>query len=415
VKRRMLRSAIAISLTAVLVFGIPLAIAGTRLIHADVRQGLEHDADNIASTVEDNFEHGRVLTTSILANVAPAGQHVIVVGRDGKVLTAGKRISGPKLEVRSDAAKDAVVYVQTSAAGVNARVRRLWLLVAALAAGGVAAGATLALLQARRLSAPLDALAKSSRRLGSGDFSARAAKDGIPEMDAVADALNASAAQIAELVATERRFATNVSHQLRTPITAIRIRLEELVSSENLEQAREEARAAVQQVDRLTKTINELLEFTRTGHFGGKTEIDLAALVRSHIDNWRDGYRASEIAVTFQSEDPDARVRARPGVVGQALDVLLDNSIKHGGGVVEVSIEKRNGQVVIQVADQGTGVPEGMEDHIFEWSMTTGDGLGVGLPLARTLVESDGGRLTLTRTRPAQFEIALPAADHTQA
>jgi signal transduction histidine kinase len=407
----MLRSAIAISLAAVLVLGIPLAVAGTRLIHADARQGLEHDADNIASTVEDNFEHGRVLTSSILANVTPVGQHVIVVGRDGSVLTAGPKTSGPKLEVRSDAAKDAVVYVQTSAAGVDARVRRLWLLVAALAAGGVAAGVTLALLQARRLSAPLDALATSSRRLGSGDFSARAGKDGIPEMDAVADALNASAAQIAELVATERRFATNVSHQLRTPLTAIRIRLEELAGADDLEQVHEEARAAVRQVDRLTETVTELLQLTRTGHLSGKGLIDLSALVRVHIDSWREGHRADGVVVTFRSDDSPVEAKATPGVVGQALDVLLDNSIKHGGEAVDVSIERRNGHVLIHVADLGGGIADGMEERIFEWSTTTGEGLGVGLPLARTLVESDGGRLTLTRARPAEFEIALPASD----
>jgi signal transduction histidine kinase len=97
--------------------------------------------------------------------------------------------------------------------------------------------------------------------------------------------------------------------------------------------------------------------------------------------------------------------------VGQALDVLLDNSFEHGGKAVDVSIERRNGHVLIHVADLGGGIADGMEERIFEWSTTTGEGLGVGLPLARTLVESDGGRLTLTRARPAEFEIALPAAD----
>jgi signal transduction histidine kinase len=410
-RQRMLRSAITVSLAAVLVLGIPLGVAGTRLIRTDARQSLEHDADNIASTVEDNFEHGQKLTRSILSRAAPAGQRVIVAGQDGSIITVGAVIKGPILEARSHVAKNAGVLVQTSARNVNARIKRLWLLVGTLAVGGVGAGVALALLQAKRLSAPLDALANSSRLLGGGDFSARAAKHGIPEIDAVAEALNASAAQIAELMATERRFASNVSHQLRTPLTGIRMRLEELAGSDDLEQARVEARAALQQVDRLTSTITEILQLTRTGRLAGRSVVDLPDLVRRHIDDWRDAYRSNGIDVTFRSDDLVAKASATPGVVGQALDVLLDNSIKHGRGPVEVSLQKDDGHVLIYVADQGPGISEGLEDDIFDWSTSTGGGMGVGLPLARTLVESDGGRLTLTRAHPAEFEIALPAAE----
>lgn len=414
-RRRLLLSAILTSVGAVLVLGLPLAFAGTSLIHNDARQSLEHDADNIAATVEDNFEQGRTLTASTLARVTPKDLHVVVLGRDGILVSSGRRISGRLLEARSHAAKDAVVFVQGSAAEMDARIQRLWLLVAGLAAGGVVTGVALALLHARRLGAPLDALASSSRRLGGGDFSARASKHGIPEIDAVADALNASAAQIAELVATERRFAISVSHQLRTPLTGIRMRLEELTECNDVAHARSEAHAALHQVDRLTGTINELLQLTRTGRLGEKSLIDLPSLVRSHVESWRDVCRSKGVALSFRSDPATAKVQATAGVVGQALDVLLDNSIKHGSGTVNVSIERQNGRMLIHVSDEGQGVPEGLEDDIFEWSTSAGtstrEGLGIGLALAKTLVESDGGRLTLTRSRPAEFEISLPAED----
>ncbi len=411
----MLWSAILTSVGAVLVLGLPLAFAGTALIHNDARQGLEHDADNIAATVEDNFEQGRTLTASTLSRVTPKGLHVVVLGRDGVLVSSGRRLSGRVLEARSHAAKDAVVFVQGSAAEMDTRIQRLWLLVAGLAAGGVMTGVAVALLHARRLGAHLEALASSSRRLGDGDFSARALKHGIPEIDAVAEALNASAAQIAEFVATERRFATSVSHQLRTPLAGIRMRLEELTDCSDVAHARSEAHAALQQVDRLTGTINELLQLTRTGRLGEKSLIDLPALVRSHIESWRDVYRSKGVALSFRSDPATAKVQATPGVVGQALDVLLDNSIKHGSGTVEVSIERQNGRMLIHVSDEGRGVPVGLEDDIFEWSRSasasTREGLGIGLALAKTLVESDGGRLTLTRARPAEFEISLSAED----
>src|SRR5438270_406798 len=81
-----------------------------------------------------------------------------------------------------------------------------------------------------RLVRPLDAMADTSRRLGEGDFSARAGRFGIPEVDVVAEALDASAERIAGMVAREREFSGNVSHQLRTPLTALRLRLEEVAA-----------------------------------------------------------------------------------------------------------------------------------------------------------------------------------------
>ena len=123
----------------------------------------------------------------------------------------GPRRRGQVLTERSGAAQAARVTASAPRSEVNTRVRDVWLLIAALGAGGVAAATGLAALQARRLVAPLRTMAGTSRRLGQGDFSARAGRFGIPEIDVVAEALDASAERIAEMVAREREFSGNVS------------------------------------------------------------------------------------------------------------------------------------------------------------------------------------------------------------
>ena len=119
------------------------------------------------------------------------------------------------------------VIAEAPASEVEGRIHRVWLLIAALAAGGVLTAIALAALQARRLARPLETIARRSAQLGDGDFSVRAGHFGVPEIDAIAQGLDSSAERIGGLVAREREFSGNVSHQLRTPLTALRLRLEE--------------------------------------------------------------------------------------------------------------------------------------------------------------------------------------------
>jgi signal transduction histidine kinase len=286
----------------------------------------------------------------------------------------------------------------------------VWLLVGALSIAGVAAGVLLALIQARRLSRPLDSIARVSAELGAGDFSVRAQTFGIPEIDAVVTALNQSAEQIAELVGAERRFASAVSHQLRTPLTALRLRLEELVGSAGNEPAAAEARAALAQTDRLTATIDELLSLTRRGRTGNKVKLDLSTLVQVHVDSWRSQLDLADRKLVA-TNGPSTLVTATPGALGQALDVLLDNALKHGAGAVTTEVTREDGRAIVRVSDQGRGIDPALAERIFEWNTSSAGTLGIGLSLARALVESQGGRLDLVEMHPATFEISIPTAE----
>jgi signal transduction histidine kinase len=259
----------------------------------------------------------------------------------------------------------------------------------------------------KRLAAPLRNLATTSRRLGEGDLSARAEHFGIAEPDAVADALNDSAARIESLVGAEREFSANASHQLRTPLTALRMHLEELSTTADGGAAREEVDAALEQADRLGATITDLLALARRGRTGPRVDADAVELVRGRVEVWRRLFADAGRELTLDAGS-DCAARVSPGALAQALDALLDNALHHGAGTSTVTARRgRDGHVRIQVRDEGPGIEPGTERSIFERHVSLRGGTGVGLALARTLVEADGGRLELVAAHPATFEILL--------
>jgi signal transduction histidine kinase len=300
-----------------------------------------------------------------------------------------------------------VVTVTRSAATVSDRQRDVWLLIAALAVAGTAAAAALAYVQARRLVRPLDQLIATSERLGSGDFSARTGPLPVAELDRLARALDRAAAQIAQLVGRQGEFAANVSHQLRSPLTGLQLRLDEIARLVDSEAAREEAQAAIGVADRLEKTVSDLLALARAGDIGQARDLDLAAVAEEHAKVWRPVFERARRPLVVDISGP-LPVRVSRGGIAQALDVLLENALTHGGGATALSANRSDGRAILEVGDSGDGVPSGMEDEIFLRNVSTMGSTGLGLPLARALVETDGSRLELAEAQPARFQIIVP-------
>ena len=395
-----------IAVVGVVVLGIPLAIVASRIAHDEAQRRVDQEAVAIAFAIDDVLEAHHPVTSAKLDELAKDG-HVVLTMADGSRTTGGDRVSGASISSSAKTGQGATIRLTVPSHDVNERALGSVLLVAGLGALGIASAVVLAFVLSGRLAAPLRNLAATSRRLGDGDLSARAEHFGIAEPDAVADALNDSAARIESLVEAEREFSANASHQLRTPLTALRMHLEELGTQVEGQPAREEIDAALEQADRLGATITDLLALARRGRLGPAVDADAVELVRGRVDVWRSLFGEAEREVVLDA-DPECRARVSPGALAQALDALLDNALHHGAGTATVAVHRgRDGYVRVQVSDAGPGIDAGAERSIFERHVSLRGGTGVGLALARTLVEADGGRLELVASHPPTFEILL--------
>jgi signal transduction histidine kinase len=407
VRARLLASTVGIALAAIVVLGVPLGIVQAKRERSTATARLEREADAVAAAADDRVEAHRAIDPAQLQRFVRKG-HGVTISVPGLPPTViGARVTGDALRVPSGASQRAHVVAAAPMSELSERQRHVWLVVGALAAAGIAAAVLLALIQGRRLARPLERLARTSSRLGTGDFSARAAHSRVPEIDAVAQALDASAVRIARLIGREREFSANVSHQLRTPLTALRLRLEELATTSGAAESRDEIERALEQTDRMERTISELLAASR-GAGRDVRELALDELVREHAAAWRQIFAKSGRRLTVSAPQRVLAV-ASAGAIGQALDVLLENALRHGAGTVVLALEGLPAEARISVSDDGPGIPEDARTAIFERGSSLTGGTGVGLSLARALVEADGARLVLAQPRPPRFEIRLRA------
>ena len=389
-RRRLLVAIMGTVLVVVVAFAIPLAVVASRLARDEAERRLQHEADVIALTVEAT---GR--SASAALPLLDPGTRVVLVDTTGRPTLVTGPASGHRDDLVAEAPTNTgrVVRLEMPAGPTDARIRRALAVIGLAAAGATALALAIAVVLSRRLSRPLDDLAQASTRLGAGDFGARATRSGLPEMDAVADRLNASTERLARMVERERDFAVNASHQLRTALTALRIPLEELALAEDRAEIRQLTDLVTHQADRVQSTIEELLALAQGRRDDGQVYAADAVL--------RDGAAAWSPVLGRQGRtlelDAGTRVLAAgsPATLRQVLDVLLDNARVHGAGTVRVTLAARSGSAVVRVTDDGTGIPAGREQQIFERGTSFGGGRGVGLAVARDLLDHDGGRLVL--------------------
>jgi signal transduction histidine kinase len=290
----------------------------------------------------------------------------------------------------------------------DAPAQQAWLIVGILLALGALAigvGVLVATRQAHKLSQPMTELALRAERLGAGESRIQPLQSGIAEVDRVSDVLARSAQTLTKSLASERDFASDASHQLR----ALLMRLEEIAVTDDLEVVQEEANIAIAQVERLTRVVDDLMARTRRGAAEPKATVSLDSVIAALQREWQPAFEQARRSVRVHGER-GLVVQAKPVDLSQVLSTLLENSLAHGRGTVDVHARRSGPSVVVEVSDQGEGVPATIAPHIFERSVTT-TGTGLGLALARDLAESNGGRLELIQAQPAIFAVFLSEAD----
>jgi signal transduction histidine kinase len=439
VRTRIIRLAVWVSVLAIVLFGGPLGVAVFQYFEQAERDELERVTGSIAITVA-----GDVANDQTIQHVERPGDVEVRVYDETGTQLGGTLLAGGQAEA-SDMASGAdapgTAELQQALAGrvgdgtdgdnlvvgvpvthsadvvgavvstaprsvVLPTVLGVWCAMAALAVIAVGAAWLVGRGQSRRLAGPLEDLAVAARRLGEGDFSVRARIGGIPEIDAVSAALNFTAARLDGLLARERAFSADASHQLRTPLAGLRLRLEAALEQPGPELRRTVA-ASLVDADRLNSTIEELLTLARDDHDAPAGALDLAALLTELSPGWsgRLGVEGRELHVRIEPGLPGPLASA--AAVRQVLAVLVDNATTHGAGTVTVTMREAPGAVAIDVSDEGLGVP-GVEHVLVAGRADQGNGHGIGLALARRLAESQQGRLELTRSLPPVFTLLLP-------
>jgi signal transduction histidine kinase len=400
-----------VAVTAVLLLGIPLAFVLSRLQISAAQTQVKRDATTVAKTLQDRVNAGLPADVAEAAAAARSlpDRYISIRQYGLPEFTIGDRPEAGTAIIKQAVTKDFRVTVAADDSVEYGRLTGALALIGALALAAVVVAVALAMLQARRLTRPLEELASAADRLGLGDARPLGHRYGVPELDRLAEGLDGSARRITDLLSAERDFASDASHQLRTPLTALSMRLEEMIAAAgDPEVVREEGAAALAQTERLADVVSQLLGRTRRASGGVPSLIAIDDVVAQQVIEWDPAFRRANRKLEIAGEKGlSAYITA--GALGQVIATLLDNALVHGAGTVTIRASRTPKSVVVEVRDEGKGVPHELVPRIFERNVSgTPGGTGLGLALARDVATADGANVVLVRPRPAVFAVFLP-------
>lgn len=458
--RRLLASYLTITAIVLVLLMVPLGVFYSQRERERLASDVEHDANVIASLYEDNLE-GRTSLDPVPADTYEdrTGARVVVVDSAGisrvdtgdvverdfstrpEIVTAldGVGTSGTRrsdtldtdllfvaVPVASGGTVHGAIRVTLDTGDVNERIRNFWLSLGAIAAVVMTAVALIGWVIARSVTRPLRQLTASAARFAGGDLSVTEhAPEGPPEIRALDETMSMMARRLEAVLRDQRRFVADASHQLRTPLTALRLRLENLQSNLadaegpfDQEAAVDTLERAIGETERLTELVSSLLQLARADDHPVTDIADLGVLVRDRVDTWTAIADERGAVLRQDSTDEPTMVRCVPGAIDQILDNLLDNAlaVTPSGGGVEVEIAVRHdGFVELRVVDHGPGLVDGAKVDAMRrfWrGDTTRPGTGLGLAIVDTLATSSGGRVTIVDTVGGGLTVTveLPAA-----
>ncbi len=440
--RRLVLSYLAIVAVVLAVLEIPLGINYARGERDTLVTNLERDAVVVAGLVEDQLQGGvRPVEADLDAYVERTGIRVVVTDADGisvldtdgafavgrdystrpetATALAGGRSSGTR---RSDTLGQDLVYVAVPVASggavhgsvritypgveVDARVARNWFLLAGVALGVLATTAVVGVMLARWVTAPTRELGGVVAEVAAGRLDRRARDDdGPPEIRDLARRFNDMADRLEELIQSQRAFVADASHQLRSPLTALRLELENLADGPSGTADPAGLDRAVDETRRLSRILDGLLVLARAeGGRPGLATVDVAGVVADRVSAWAPVARDHGVDLVGVATGP-VRAMAVEGYLDQVLDNLVDNAIEATpvGGEVHVRVHQRDSaHVEVSVSDDGPGMDDRELTYAFDrfWRASTarpGRGSGLGLSIARQLARASDGDLVLER------------------
>lgn len=274
----------------------------------------------------------------------------------------------------------------------------------------------IAVLIARSIGDPVRRLARVARDL-SGDLSLRAdTVHGLVEVRAVAEALNATAARLQELLARSERVAADASHHLRTPLTGIRLRLEAISDLTTVPELRDEAEHAIAEVDRLNHRIDQVLALARADAGSApRMPVDVTDIVADRLAHFGPAAASRDLELVPALAAHCITI-ADAGAVPRIVDELLGNARLYAATRIEVTLTRVDGALELVVADDGPGVPDAELPLIFQrfrrGSASVPGGTGLGLALVRETAEANGGSAWGERASLGGLAVHVRLPDH---
>jgi signal transduction histidine kinase len=359
-----------------------------RVVVTDLSGTVVYDSD--ATSAGDNFANG--LRPEI--DSALAGDPVAEVRYSSTEGHDNMYAAAPIIDERIVGA----IRLTRNAQEVTDAARRTWIGLGLVGAAGLLAGIVLAFGLASSLSRPLQQLAEAANDLGEGDLSVRVGDiGGSREVYEVAGSFDEMAERLQRTVSAQREFVANASHQLRTPLTGMKLRIESAMETTNDPEIRRQLDAAEAEVDRLASIVDRLLVMARHIEEGAATRVELGEAAAQAIARWAD--RAVTLESSLSASGSGGAAHADPTDVDQILDNLLDNAMAYAPGRIDVSYGSTNHHAWVRVNDHGPGIPPEdrarVTERFYRGSSAPVGGSGLGLAIARELAEKWGGSLTV--------------------
>ena len=433
--RRLLLSYLTIAVIVLVVLEVPLARFYQQRETERLTVGVERDANALASLYEDALEHGTPLEPAIASTYAQrTGARVVVVDTSGASVVDTSGATGRDFATRpeiksalrggrttgirhSDTLAADLLYVAVPIASggqvfgavrltldtaeVNAAVHRFWLGLVAVAAVVLTAMAGIGWAVARSVTRPLRHLHAAAARFATGDLApVEPDSDAPAEIAALGATMNTMAQRLEQLLVEHRAFVADASHQLRTPLTALRLRLENLQSDPSAGESADDIAAAIDETGRLSELVGDLLQLARAERAAAPEPVDLIRLARDRVDTWSAVAEAAGVVLDLAAPSSPVVVGAVPNGVEQILDNLIDNAITASprGACVAVRIVAGRSDHSLIVADDGPGLSDELKARALDrfWRLDgSRPGTGLGLPIAQALAQASGGRLRL--------------------
>ena len=459
-RTRLVLAAAYLVAAVVLALEIPLALSIERRADSDFQADVLGRTALLAARISDDVaavnQGGATASTTALTqavddNAEAVGERIVVTNARGRVLadSSGAAASGstfataerPEFGVAlaegrvdsrrrfSDTAGEELllvtvpvvdggevvgaVRVSASRESVIDRVHSSWLRLAAIGLAVVAGAFVLAWILATTVSRPLRRLRDTASQLGGGDLDARAPTDGPAELAALGASFNRMADALGSSMRAQREFVANASHQLRTPLTGIKLRLEAIRAEGGT--AGENAARAEEELDRLEALVDDLLALAGAATAASTgTTVDLSSVVEGAVERWQAPASEAEKTVEVGRHEP-ALVFADAGDLANVVDNLVENALRYTPPGARVTVESaaEDGRATLVVADDGPGIPEEDKARVFERfyrgsnGRRLGPGTGLGLAIVAELVERWSGDVTLAHEPGTRIQVAF--------